>query len=144
MEDRLALEDLTVAYAHAVDTMGNVDGICACFTEDADYDLSGIGMPCVKGRAGIRELYTALFATNTHHAHFLSNFAVTAYGGDTASVRTYVNGHARGKDGTSVNVMGRYYFDAVRTPEGWRFARYTMDFMMPLPGGLPTGSENNQ
>ncbi len=134
IDDRLALQDLTIAYAHAVDSMHDVDGIAACFTEDADYDLSGIGMAKVAGRAGIRDLFTAIFAANAHHAHFLSNFAVTAFAGDTASVRTYVTGMGRGKDGSEVLVHGRYYFDAVRTAEGWRFARYTMDFLMPPPG----------
>jgi ketosteroid isomerase-like protein len=131
IEDRLALEDLTIAYAHAVDSMTDVEGIAQCFTEDADYDLTGIGFPKVAGRAGIRALFTGIFAGNAHHAHFLSNFAVTAYGGDTASVRTYVQGMGRGKDGSEVVVYGRYYFDAVRTAEGWRFARYTMDFLIP-------------
>jgi ketosteroid isomerase-like protein len=133
IEDRLALEDLTIAYAHAVDSMSDVDGICACFMPDADYDLSGIGMAHVAGHSGIREFFTGVFAANSHHAHYLSNFAVTAFGGDTASVRTYVTGMGRGRDGSSVLVHGRYYFDAVRGPAGWRFARYSMDFLMP-PG----------
>jgi len=134
IDDRLALEDLTIAYAHAVDSMHDVEGICACFTDDADYDLSGIGMPKVAGREGIGEFFTGIFAANSHHAHYLSNFAVTAFGGDTASVRTYVIGMGRGKDGSSITVHGRYYFDAVRTPAGWQFARYTMDFMIPPAG----------
>jgi ketosteroid isomerase-like protein len=134
IEDRLALQDLTIAYAHAVDSMTEVEGIAACFTEDASYDLSGIGMAKVQGRAGIREFYTAIFAANAHHAHFLSNFAVTAWGGDSASVRTYVVGMGRGKDGSEIVVHGRYYFDAVRTAEGWKFARYTMDFLIPPAG----------
>lgn len=129
--DRLALEDLTIAYAHAVDSMHDVDGIAACFTEDADYDLSGIGMAKVEGRAGIRDLFAGIFAANAHHGHFLSNFAVTAFAGETASVRTYVTGMGRGKDGSEVLVHGRYYFDAVRTGQGWRFSRYTIDFLMP-------------
>lgn len=132
IDDRLALEDLTIAYAHAVDSMHDLDGICACFTEDADYDLSGIGMAHAAGRAGIREFYTKVFAANSHHAHYLSNFTVTAYDGDTASVRTYVIGMGKRHDGSSITVHGRYYFDAVRTPDGWRFARYRMDFLMPL------------
>lgn len=133
IEDRLALEDLTIAYAHAVDSMTDVDGICACFTEDADYDLSGIGMAHVSGQAGIRDFFTGVFAANSHHAHYLSNFAVTAFGGDSASVRTYVTGMGRGRDGSAITVHGRYYFDCVRTPEGWRFARYSMDVLLP-PG----------
>lgn len=134
--DRLALEDLTVAYAHALDSMGDVADICACFTEDAVYDLSGIGMAKVTGHSGISDLFTGIFATMSHQAHYLSNFAVTAYAGDTASVRTYVAGTGRAKDGNQVTVNGRYYFDAVRTAEGWKFARYHMDFLLPVPGTL--------
>ena len=132
IEDRLALEDLTIAYAHAVDSLTDLDGVVACFTPDADYDLSGIGFPHVTGRDGIREFMGATFAANSHHAHYLSNFAVTAYGGNTASIRCYVRGLGRGKDGSSIEVHARYYFDAVRSAEGWLFARYTMDFMLPL------------
>jgi ketosteroid isomerase-like protein len=134
IEDRLALQDLTIAYAHAVDSMHDIDGIAACFTEGADYDLSGVGMPKVEGRAGIRALFTSIFEANAHHAHYLSNFAVTAYGGDTASVRTYVRGMGRGRDGSEIIVHGRYYFDAVRSAEGWLFDRYSIDFLMPPPG----------
>ena len=133
LEDRIALQDLTIAYAHAVDSMHDLDGIVACFTEDCDFDLSGIGMARVSGQSGVREFYAAVFAANAHHAHFLSNFAVTAYGGDRASIRTYVTGMGRGKDGSSITVHGRYYFDAVRTAQGWRFSRYWIDFLIP-PG----------
>jgi ketosteroid isomerase-like protein len=133
IEDRLALEDLTIAYAHAVDSLSDIDGICACFTQDVDYDLTGIGMAHVAGHAGVREFFAGVFAANSHHAHYLSNFTVTAFAGDTASVRCYVIGMGRGHDGSSILVNGRYYFDAVRTTAGWRFARYTMDFLMP-PG----------
>lgn len=134
LEDRIALEDLTVAYAHAVDSMHDLEGICACFTEDADYDLSGIGMALVASHAGIREFFTGACAVNSHHAHYLSNFAVTAYGGDSASLRSYVTGMGKGRDGSLITVHGRYYFDAVRTAKGWIFARYSMDFLMPLEG----------
>lgn len=136
LEDRFALEDLTVAYAHALDSMVDVQAICACFTEDAVYDLTGIGMVKVISHTGIAALFTGIFETMSHQAHYLSNFAVTAYAGNTASVRTYVTGMGRAQDGTEVTVNGRYYFDAVRTDKGWKFTNYHMDFLMPLPGAL--------
>jgi ketosteroid isomerase-like protein len=133
IEDRLAIEDLLVAYCHAVDSLSDIDGICAVFTEDADYDLSGIGYPHKQRHAGIREFFEGVFAGMAHHAHYLTNFAVTAYAGDTASVRAYIIGMGRGKDGSSITVHGRYYFDVVRTQAGWKATRYTMDFLIP-PG----------
>jgi ketosteroid isomerase-like protein len=131
IEDRLAIEDLLVAYCHAVDSLSDIDGICACFTQDADYDLSGIGFPRKQGHAGIREFFTGVFDGMAHHAHYLTNFAITAYAGDSASARTYIIGMGRGKDGSAITVHGRYYFDLVRTADGWKARRYTMDFLIP-------------
>ncbi|WP_408589127.1 nuclear transport factor 2 family protein [Novosphingobium sp.] len=136
VEDRLAIQDLLIAYAHAVDTIGDIDGILAVFTPDAVFDLSGIGLAPLHGHDAIAAFYATVFANNVHHAHNLSNFAITAYGGDTASIRAYVQGIGIGKDGSSVTVNGRYYFDVVRTPEGWKATRYTMDFLLPLAGSL--------
>jgi ketosteroid isomerase-like protein len=136
IEDRLAIQDVLVAYAHAVDTIGNIDGILDVFTEDAVFDLSGIGLAAVHGHAGIREFFTNVFANMAHHAHYLTNFAITAYDGDTASIRAYVIGMGVGKDGRGVTVNGRYYFDVRRTAAGWKATRYTMDFLMPLTGTL--------
>ena len=136
IEDRLAIQDLMIAYAHAVDTIGNIDGILDVFTEDAVFDLSGIGLTPQLGHDGIRAFFTNVFANMAHHAHYLTNFAVTAYAGDTASMRAYVIGMGQGKDGSSVTVNGRYYFDVRRTEAGWKATRYTMDFLMPLSGPL--------
>ena len=128
-EDRFAIQDLLIAYAHAVDNIGNIDGILGVFVEDAVFDLSGIGLAPVNGHDGIRAFFTNVFANMT-------NFAITAYAGDTASIRAYVIGMGQGKDGRGVTVNGRYYFDVVRTPAGWKATRYTMDFLMPLSGTL--------
>jgi len=135
-EDRFAIQDLLIAYAHAVDTIGNIDGILDVFVPDAVFDLSGIGLAPVNGHDGIRAFFTTVFANMAHHAHYLTNFAMTAYAGDTASIRAYVTGMGQGKDGRSVTVNGRYYFDVARTPAGWKATRYTMDFLMPLSGTL--------
>lgn len=133
IEDRLALEDLTVAFAHAVDSLQDVERVVACFTDDAVIDLGGIGMARFAGQAGIREFYAGAFAANAHMAHIVGNLAVTDYSDDAAALRAYVTAMARGRDGSAVTVHGRYYFGARRTAEGWRFTGYSMDFLLP-PG----------
>ncbi|OZA31740.1 MAG: ketosteroid isomerase [Novosphingobium sp. 17-62-9] len=100
------------------------------------FDLSGIGLAALEGHEGIRGFFTNVFANMAHHAHYLTNFAVTAYDGDTASMRAYVIGMGQGKDGSTVTVNGRYFFDVRRTPAGWKATRYTMNFLMPLSGTL--------
>lgn len=134
VEDRLAIRDLLVAYAHAVDSLQDLDGICDIFVEDAVFDLSGIGFPVVSGHAGIRGFFAETFGAMAAHAHYLTNFAITAYRGDTASVRAYVIGMGRYKAGGGITVHGRYYFDVVRIAAGWKACRYTMDFLIPPEG----------
>lgn len=136
IEDRLAIEDLMVSYCTAVDSLHDLDAICAVFTQDAAFDLSGIGLPAKQGHAGIREFFGGVFADMSHHAHYLTNFALVSYAGDTASARAYIIGMGRSKDGNTVTVNGRYFFDVARTAAGWKATRYTMDFLMPLPGSL--------
>lgn len=132
--DRLAIQDLLVAYAHAVDSLHDLDGICDVFAEDAVFDLSGIGFPRLAGHAQIRGFFADTFAAMAAQAHYLTNFAITAYDGDTASIRAYVTGMGRYKSGGGITVNGRYYFDVVRTPSGWKARRYTMDVLIPPEG----------
>lgn len=136
IEDRLAINDLMVAYCTAVDSLNDVDAVCDVFTQDAVFDLSGIGLPKAEGHDGIRRFFRGVFADMSHHAHYLTNFVVTTFGGETASARAYIIGMGRAKDGNEVTVYGRYFFDVRRTEAGWKATRYTMDFMMPLPGAL--------
>jgi ketosteroid isomerase-like protein len=136
IEDRLAINDLMISYCTAVDSLDDVQAICDVFTDNAVFDLSGIGLPRAEGHDGIRRFFTGVFAGMSHHAHYLSNFAMTAFDGDTASARAYIIGMGRAKDGKEVTVNGRYFFDVRRTTGGWKATRYTMDFMMPLPGSL--------
>lgn len=131
IEDRLAIQDLLVSYAHAVDSLHDLDGICDVFVADAVFDLSGIGFPSLNGHGEIRTFFADTFAAMQAHAHYLTNFAITAYDGDTASIRAYVTGMGQYKAGGGITVHGRYYFDVVRTGAGWKARRYTMDFLIP-------------
>ena len=125
IEDRLAIQDLLIAYAHAVDSLHDLDGICEVFVEDAVFNLSGIGFPSLNGTGEIRTFFEDTFAAMSAHAHYLTNFAITAYTGDTASIRAYVIGMGKYKAGGGITVHGRYYFDVVRTGTGWKATRYT-------------------
>jgi len=131
LEDRLAIQDLLIAYAHAVDSLHDIDGIRDVFVEDAVFDLSGIGFPALNGRDEIGKFFEDTVAAMSAHAHYLTNFVITDYDGDTASIRAYVTGMGRYKAGGGITVHGRYYFDVVRSGAGWKAVRYTMDFLIP-------------
>ncbi len=131
VEDRLGIEDLAIAYCTAVDTIGDIDGVCALFADDAVYDLTTLGLGEVRGRKGIADFFAGAFPTMAHNAHALSNFAIVSYAGDTASARAYVNAISQGTDGSEMALRARYYFDVARGGAGWLITRLGMEFLIP-------------
>ncbi|WP_320076702.1 nuclear transport factor 2 family protein [Novosphingobium ovatum] len=134
IEDRLAIQDLIVAYGDAVDRMESPETVAELFVEDGVFDLSDIGVPAFSGRAAIRDFFVATFAHNTHHFHALSNFALTRQDGDSAQMTCYVIGMGISHDGSKVTVHGRYVFDVTRTGQGWKATRYALQALMPIMG----------
>jgi ketosteroid isomerase-like protein len=136
IEDRQALHDVLVRYCSAVDTLSDMDMLLSCFTEDAIFDLGGIGLPRFDGHAGIRGFFKQVFADMTHHAHFNSNFVVKSVNEKTASCTAYVMGMGNSRDGNSVLVYVFYMLDYMRTPSGWKISKFGETALMPLPGSL--------
>ena len=131
LEDRLAIEDLAVAYCTAVDRIGDVAGVTALFTEHAVYDLAELGLGRFEGREAIRGFFVGAFPTMAHNAHFLSNFVLLGYAGERAEAQAYVHGYSRGTDGSELEVKARYAFDVERTEAGWKIARVGVAMLMP-------------
>ncbi len=136
LEQRMALQDLMIDYCYAVDKLTDVDELLDLFTDDALLDFSDIGLPKMPGKAEFTRFYRDVFADMSHHTHYLTNFRVEAYDGDSATVRAYVQGLGRSKDGNEVLVHVRYLMDAVMTDAGWKCSRYVIQAGMPLPGSL--------
>lgn len=134
--DRLALEDLMVAYCYAVDALDDLDALLALFTADAELDFSAIGLPVLRGRAEMRRFYQGVFADMRHHTHCLSNFQIEQYRPERAVTRAYVHGLGIDRRGTAVEVHVRYRMECLLTAAGWRIARYWITPGMPLPGDL--------
>ena len=136
LEDRIALQDQMTEYCYRVDQLEDVESLLDLFVDDALVDLSPIGLPQMDGKPAFREFYKAVFADMTHHTHYIGNFRVEAYDGDSASMRAYAQGLGRSKDGNEVHVHVRYRMDYVRTAAGWKCKRYSIHPGMPLPGSL--------
>jgi ketosteroid isomerase-like protein len=136
IEDRQALEDLLHAYTGAVDSLSDIDGLLACFTENAVFDLSGIHLPRFDGHAGIRGFFQQVFKDMSHHAHFVANFGIDSISAQEATTRAYVMGMGRAHDGNEVLVYVRYRLDCVRAPGGWKIAAFSEGPLMPLPKSL--------
>jgi ketosteroid isomerase-like protein len=89
LEDRLAINDLFVRYATALDA-GDVETIVGCFAEDGSLESPVVGI--YKGRDGVREFATRfarLRDGGTQLRHVLSNLAVWL-DGDRAHATCYL------------------------------------------------------
>ena len=134
IEDRRAMEDCLLAYYAACDSIADIDGLVATFTEDACFDLSGLGLPVIHGRNGIRTFFASVFGDMTHHAHLITNFRLSQQAADTGTGHAYVMGMGRDRKGTDVLVYANLELGFVRTDAGWKMARFIEGAQMSLPG----------
>ncbi len=136
VEDRFALQDVLNAFCNAVDSLADMEGLLNCFTEDAVFDLTGIGLARHTGHPEIRNFFAQVFNDMSHHAHLSANFTVDRLDGDRSECRAAVLGTGATHDGRTVLVYVRYFLDFVRTRSGWRIERLREAALMPLPKEL--------
>ncbi|WP_433189957.1 nuclear transport factor 2 family protein [Actinoallomurus sp. CA-150999] len=122
VEDRLAIEDLIVGYATALDTQ-DWDLCRSCFRPDARTTMDRVGefdtCEALIARLAPRlTIFTAL-------QHFVSNFVIRG-DGDTATARNHFVSHHVPKDGAPYTYGGVFEFDVVRDADGWRFAAHAI------------------
>jgi 3-phenylpropionate/cinnamic acid dioxygenase small subunit len=137
LRDRLAINDLLVRYAWAIDTK-EWDTLDTVFTPDAKIDYTrtgGIAGSLAEIKPWLAESLAAFPATQ----HLLSNSQVTIEG-DTATARTAVYnpmGAATREGPLHFFFMGGYYADRmVRTPDGWRI-KERVEHLVWMDGTLP-------
>lgn len=137
LADRLAINDLLVRYAWAIDTK-DWDTLDDVFTADAHIDYTATG-GIAGGLAEIKPWLAESLAAFPATQHLLSNSQVTI-DGDTATARTAVYnpmGAATREGPLHFFFMGGIYADElVRTPAGWRIKRRVEDLVW-MDGKLP-------
>ncbi len=120
VEDRLAINDLFVRYATALDN-GDVDTIVGCFTEDGSLESPAVGV--YSGRAGIREFsnrFAAFRARGSQLRHVLSNLAVSV-NGDQAHATAYLVNIITRNGKSEMMPPGRYDCRLERVDGEWLF-----------------------
>jgi ketosteroid isomerase-like protein len=137
LEERMALQDLMTDYCYAVDDLkaGNAP-LLKLFTQDAVLDLSDIGLAVMHGHDDYKPFYDGVFAGMSHHQHYITNFRVGAYAGDTATLWAYVHGLGRANDGNEVDVHVRYKMDCIKQHGGWKIKTYWIFAGMPMPSSI--------
>ena len=125
IEDRLALQDLIAAYSWALDT-GDVDGLVACFTEDARMIEEVFEEPDIwAGHDGIRGLAQHYFNApgfpgRQHHVT-QTQFTPRADGAVTMRSFAFVT-ECKGEPPYLLRFTGWYDDVAVKGNDGrWRF-----------------------
>lgn len=131
VDDRRQIDDLIIGYCNAVDVIGNLDGVCALFTEDADYDISAFGLGVFKGVSEIRGFFTNVFPTIAASAHYVTNIAASADGPASAAASAYVLAWSVSKTGDRMEVKAKYNLKLKRTAAGWRFAYMGVSLLVP-------------
>ena len=124
VEDRMAIGDLFVRYANALDS-GDVATVVECFTADAALESPVIG--AIAGHEAIRafaERFAGQRANGVQFRHMVTNIAADIdAGGGHARATAYLlvlitrNGKSR------MLPPGRYECDLVNPGGGWRFRR---------------------
>jgi ketosteroid isomerase-like protein len=122
LADRLAIHDLFVRYASALDN-GEVETAVGCFTDDAALESPAIGH--IEGVAAIRAFarrFAAQREAGTQFRHIISNLAVSIEG-ERARATAYLL-VLISRDGAHRSLPpGRYECDLVNQGGEWRFAR---------------------
>jgi len=124
LEDRLAISDLFVRYATALDE-GDVETVVDCFTDDATLESPVIG--AIAGHPAIRAFaarFAAQRAGGVQFRHMITNIAAEIEpGGDRARATAYLLVFIT-RDGQSRRLPpGRYQCETVRKGGAWRFSR---------------------
>jgi uncharacterized protein (TIGR02246 family) len=124
IEDRMAISDLFVRYATALDR-GDVEKVVACFTDDAALESPVIGV--IAGHVAIRAFaarFAAQRAGGVQFRHMITNIATEIEpGGNRARATAYLLVLIT-KDGKSRRLPpGRYECETVREGGAWRFSR---------------------
>ncbi len=134
IEDRLAIEDLFVRYAAALDE-GDVEGVVRCFAEGGWLDSPIVGRH--QGKARLREFAESIAASKRGGAQFrhaVSNFRIDV-SGDRGRARCYLLDFATVAGKCELLSSGEYDCELRRIDGEWLFASriVRMDRMFSIP-----------
>ncbi len=132
IEDRQALQEVITNYLVAVDDLASVEAVLDCFTEDAVFDMTGINYPSFSGLPALREFFTGVFASMSHHAHYATNFKIDSLQQDSAAARTHVIGMGVTNEGDEVLFYLQYHLGYRRSGDHWKISSFRGQALMPL------------
>jgi ketosteroid isomerase-like protein len=127
--DRADISQVLHSYATAIDTR-DWDLLATCFTEDLEADFRDFGgREVVKGRDAWLEIIKGTIQGLDATQHLTANH-VHQIDGDTATLTAYLQALHRldtARSDPEYTIGGYYTCEMVRTNDGWRMRRYTLN-----------------
>jgi 3-phenylpropionate/cinnamic acid dioxygenase small subunit len=126
LEDRVAINDLIIRYAEAVDNHDDA-ALASCFTDDAEATFAGVAVPGRGGAAIVAFLGSlpggsAGTGAPMKTSHLFTNVVINI-DGDEAEARSRAAVYSVRGNPEQVRVRSISYQDRMRrTPDGWRIA----------------------
>jgi uncharacterized protein (TIGR02246 family) len=137
LADRIAIRELADRYVMAV-TCRDWAAVAACFHEDADWAVPGVGLAFV-GREAIASGIAAAVSPNGFHMLMPHAFVIDSLDGGRATGRSILHEVFQlpsSQDGA--HVLGLYNDVVTRSQEGaWRFASRRFDIHLMNAGAFP-------
>jgi 3-phenylpropionate/cinnamic acid dioxygenase small subunit len=133
--DRLAIEDVIIGYATAMDTQ-DWDLFRACFRPDARTVMDRVGeFDSCEALIALLAPRLKIFAALQH---FITNIAVSGHG-DTATARNNFVSHHVPAGADSYTYGGIFEFELTRDADGWRISSHTIRILWDAGRPLPVG-----
>ncbi len=134
-QDELAIRSLAAAYSDAVNRR-DPEGMVAVFASDGIIEKPGFGDP-VQGVDKILKRYRRLQRERDFLCQ-LTHSGIVAVEGDKATARWWFSEIKKPVGSNDwLSMIGVYQDEAIRTEQGWRFARRMQTTIMEqaIPGG---------
>ena len=128
LEDRLAIGDVIIRYADAIDQC-DYDRYCTCFTDDVV--VTGFLPTSIEGLDNYRNWVMGARGKYGRTQHLIGNIQVTV-NGDTGKLRSYVQAtHEDPNDPDHLVVLwAAYVDDMVRTAAGWKIRKHHLEVLV--------------
>ena len=133
--DRIAIEDVIVRYATAMDTQ-DWDMFRSCFRPGARTVMDRVGeFDTCEAVIALLAPRLKIFAALQH---FVTNVMVSGNGAVAAARSNFVSHHLP-KDADSYTYGGTFEFALARDPDGWRITSHTIRILWDAGHPLPVG-----
>lgn len=129
LTDRLDINELMGRYCRHADLL-DAEGMAGCFTDDCivAYVPASVAAPA-RSKKELLGFLNAYFPNSVSSTHYITNVELVFDTSDQVRAHTYMYSWQRFKGypaAADCHRYGRYEFQILRAPQGWRFSRLNL------------------